>query len=95
MSDMVDEIVNVITADGRTIIGLLRGFDQHLNIVLDQCHERIFSTTEGVKQEKLGLYIIRGENVAIVGMVDQEKELAMKYSTIKAAPLKPVIHTEL
>ena len=46
-----------------SIVGVLRGLDQVLNIVLEKCHERIFSTTEGMVQNVLGLYMIRGDNM--------------------------------
>lgn len=43
--------------------GTLKGFDQVINLVLDESHERVFSTVSGVDQVILGLYIIRGDNV--------------------------------
>lgn len=86
------EIISVITCDGRNIVGFLRGFDQTCNLILEDCHERIYSTTAGVDQVPLGLYIIRGDNVAIVGEVDEEKDLAIDHATVKAEPLKPVVH---
>jgi small nuclear ribonucleoprotein (snRNP)-like protein len=57
------EVITVITNDGRNIVGNLRGFDQATNLILDECHERIFSPIEGVQQEVLGLYVIRGDNM--------------------------------
>jgi small nuclear ribonucleoprotein (snRNP)-like protein len=36
--------VSVITNDGRNIIGVLRGYDQTTNLILDECHERVYST---------------------------------------------------
>ena len=35
--------ITVITNDGRSIVGILRGYDQATNIVLDECHERVYS----------------------------------------------------
>lgn len=43
--------------------GTLKGFDQTINLVLEDAHERIFSHTQGVEQVPLGLYLIRGDNV--------------------------------
>ena len=43
--------------------GILRGFDQTINIILEESHERVFSTTSGVEQVVLGLYIVRGDNM--------------------------------
>ena len=57
--------INKYLTDKRyySILGVLRGFDQVLNVVLERCHERIFSTTQGVVQNVLGLYMIRGDNM--------------------------------
>lgn len=47
---MVDKVVHVVTNDGRNIVGLMKGFDQTTNIILDECHERVFSSAAGVEQ---------------------------------------------
>ena len=57
------ESITVITCDGRNLVGNLRGYDQTTNVVLDECHERVFSPDAGVEQVVLGLYIIRGDNM--------------------------------
>lgn len=49
--------------DGRIVVGVLKGFDQAVNLVLEQSHERIFSATEGVTQVEVGLFVVRGDNV--------------------------------
>lgn len=43
--------------------GLLKGFDQKVNIILSDTEERVFSKTDGTEVVPLGLYIVRGENV--------------------------------
>ena len=43
--------------------GTLKGFDQAINLVLDDSHERVYNTHMGVEQVLLGLYIVRGDNV--------------------------------
>jgi U6 snRNA-associated Sm-like protein LSm8 len=45
------------------IKGTLKGFDQTVNIILDDSHERVYSVTQGVEQVALGLYIVRGDNM--------------------------------
>jgi len=44
--------------------GVLRGFDQTINLILDDSYERVFSMN-GVEQVKLGVFIVRGDNVYI------------------------------
>jgi U6 snRNA-associated Sm-like protein LSm8 len=38
----VNKLISVITGDGRNIIGLMKGFDQTVNIVLEDSHERVY-----------------------------------------------------
>ena len=49
--------------------GTLKGFDQTINLVLEDAHERIFSHTQGVEQVPLGLYLIRGDNVSVPSLI--------------------------
>ena len=50
LEGFVDKVVEIVTNDGRVIVGLLKGFDQTTNVILDECHERVFSSTAGVEQ---------------------------------------------
>ncbi|KAF9591057.1 hypothetical protein IFM89_001267 [Coptis chinensis] len=59
----INEQISIITNDGHNIVGLLKGFDQATNTILDEYHERVYSTKEGFQQLVLGLYIIRGDNM--------------------------------
>ena len=52
----------------RTNKGILRGYDQLINIILDESHERVYSSTHGVDQVVLGLYVIRGDNVYVISV---------------------------
>ncbi|XP_066368833.1 sm-like protein LSM8 isoform X2 [Miscanthus floridulus] len=91
LEPLVDQVISVITNDGRNIVGTLRGFDQATNIIRDESHERVYSRKEGVQQLVLGLYIIRGDNI-VVGEVDEELDSRLDMSKLRAHPLKPVIH---
>ncbi|XP_070559852.1 U6 snRNA-associated Sm-like protein LSm8 [Ptychodera flava] len=88
----INHTVSVVTNDGRMIVGTLKGFDQTINLILDESHERVFSSTQGVEQVVLGLYIIRGDNIAVVGEIDDETDNSLDLSNIKAEPLNPVVH---
>ena len=56
-------ILNTLDRTDLTDAGTLKGFDQTVNLVLDDAHERVFSDSQGVEQVPLGLYLIRGDNV--------------------------------
>jgi small nuclear ribonucleoprotein len=70
MSEMTTEILEsslgktvlVRLRGGRSIRGRLKGFDQHLNLVLEDTEDT--SNIENVS--KLGTIIVRGDNVVIV-----------------------------
>lgn len=51
------------TADDGRWQGVLKGFDQCVNVVLDDSFERVFSLKEPVEAVELGLYIVRGDNM--------------------------------
>lgn len=92
LESYVNHTVSVITADGRNIVGTLKGFDQTINVILDDSHERVYSNTQGVEQVVLGLYIIRGDNIAVIGEVDDELDSRLDLMNIRADPLNAVIH---
>lgn len=49
----------------RVMQGTLRGFDQMVNLILEESHERVYSPTAGVALEVLGLFVVRGDNVYV------------------------------
>mmetsp|Transcript_12453 Transcript_12453/g.20846 ORF Transcript_12453/g.20846 Transcript_12453/m.20846 type:complete len:96 (-) Transcript_12453:793-1080(-) len=93
LQEWLNKTVSIITSDGRNVIGHLKGFDQTMNVILEQSHERVFSEDKGVVQNPLGLYIIRGDNIVVVAELDEDLDSQIDLDTLKAAPLKPVIHS--
>jgi len=63
--------------DGRKIIGIMRSFDQFANVVLEEAIERII-VDKRFADVPLGLYVIRGENVVLIGQI------------VRAATLQPM-----
>lgn len=92
LEGLINHIVSVITGDGRIIVGTLKGFDQTINLILDDSFERVFSSGQGVEQVVLGLYIVRGDNVAVVGEIDEDVEKRLDFSSIKAEPLNAIVY---
>uniref|UniRef100_A0A1B6DJZ1 U6 snRNA-associated Sm-like protein LSm1 n=1 Tax=Clastoptera arizonana TaxID=38151 RepID=A0A1B6DJZ1_9HEMI len=69
----VDKKLMVLLRDGRTLIGILRSVDQFANLVLHKTIERIHVGKEYGDIER-GVFIVRGENVVLIGEIDREKE---------------------
>ena len=93
LKEMIGKQISVITCDGRNIVGTLRGYDQVTNVILEECHERVYSLDAGVEQVVLGLYIIRGDNIAIIGEIDPERDAKTDLSKVRAEAMKPVSHS--
>lgn len=92
LDSYVNNTVSIITADGRNFVGTLKGFDQTINVILDESHERVFSTENGIEQVVLGLHIIRGDNIAIIGQIDEAIDGRLDFQAIRSEPLGPVVH---
>jgi|EP00161_Ancyromonas_sigmoides_P027534 U6 snRNA-associated Sm-like protein LSm1 len=65
----LDRPVIVVLRDGRKLLGQMSSYDQFANVVLTSARERIHvGDVHG--DIPLGLYIVRGENVVLVGELD-------------------------
>mmetsp|Transcript_4822 Transcript_4822/g.14534 ORF Transcript_4822/g.14534 Transcript_4822/m.14534 type:complete len:145 (+) Transcript_4822:2877-3311(+) len=71
--EQLDKQVIVCLRDGRCILGWLRSFDQYANVVLENAVERIV-VAESFGDIPQGIFVIRGENVMILGEVDPSRE---------------------
>eukprot|EP01001_Neometanema_parovale_P000066 NODE_10067_length_611_cov_83.981557_g9793_i0.p1 GENE.NODE_10067_length_611_cov_83.981557_g9793_i0~~NODE_10067_length_611_cov_83.981557_g9793_i0.p1 ORF type:complete len:100 (-),score=6.47 NODE_10067_length_611_cov_83.981557_g9793_i0:245-544(-) len=90
----VDKLVSCLTNDGRHIVGTLKGFDQCVNIILVDSTERVYSTSAGVEEVTLGLYLIRGDNLSVIGQIDETADAALQatFADIRCQPLPALTH---
>jgi U6 snRNA-associated Sm-like protein LSm8 len=65
---MVERLVSVITTDGRHYVGILKGFDQALNIILSQA--KLFSWEPLLTEIDCKAQIIRGDTVVLIGLLE-------------------------
>ncbi|KAJ0402729.1 hypothetical protein P43SY_007871 [Pythium insidiosum] len=89
--DQLDKRILVVLRDGRHLVGVVRSFDQYSNIILQDTYERhvaggLFCDIE------LGLNIIRGENIVLLGELDEEKEREQPH--MKRATMDEVCEAE-
>lgn len=75
---MASQRVVVLTADGRCVKGMLRGFDQLQNLVLEHTVEVVYPSASAnggsVEEMTHGLMVVRGDNVAVVGLAGETEE---------------------
>lgn len=82
----VDRKIFVLLRDGKLLFGVLRTFDQYANLILQDCVERIYiPELKEYAEEDRGIFMIRGENVVMLGEVDIDKE-DQPLETLKRIP---------
>jgi len=62
LEENLGKTVLVRLRGGKNLRGRLKGFDQHLNLVLEETDD----ITDAENIEKLGVIIVRGDNVVII-----------------------------
>ncbi|KAG6418373.1 hypothetical protein SASPL_120577 [Salvia splendens] len=72
LASYLDKKLLVLLRDGRKLLGILRSFDQFANVVLEGACERLI-VGDLYCDIPLGLYVMRGENVVLIGELDPLK----------------------
>jgi small nuclear ribonucleoprotein len=62
LEESLSKIVLVRLKGGKSLRGRLKGYDQHLNLVLEETED----TTNNENVKKLGVIIVRGDNVILI-----------------------------
>ena len=62
LDESINKNVLIKLKGGKTITGLLQGFDQHMNLLLDHSEE---IPSEG-ESKSLGSIVVRGDNVVMI-----------------------------
>jgi small nuclear ribonucleoprotein len=62
LEESLSKIVLVRLKGGKSLRGKLKGYDQHLNLVLEETED----TTNSENIRKLGVIIVRGDNVILI-----------------------------
>ncbi|GJE92934.1 U6 snRNA-associated Sm-like protein LSm7 [Phanerochaete sordida] len=70
-----NERIRVKFTGGREVTGVLKGFDQLLNLVLDDVEEQLHSES-GPSTRQLGLVVLRGPTITLLSPVDGFEEIA-------------------
>lgn len=83
------EKLMLVLRDGRKIIGVMRSFDQFSNIVLEHAEERVV-VGKRFADVPLGLYVIRGENLVLLGQIVRACDASIRVPGPTASP--PLAH---
>ena len=61
----VDKRISLLLKDGRVLEGKLTGFDEYMNMVLEETTER----TAAEEERRLGTVVLRGNNVVSIAIL--------------------------
>lgn len=89
------EKVLIITADGRTLIGTLLSCDQLTNVVLNNTIERVIRPPEDLEpssEVSHGLYLVRGDNITVCGLVDEELDKSIDWEKVRGSVIGGTKH---
>jgi U6 snRNA-associated Sm-like protein LSm7 len=80
LARFIDAGVRVKLSGGREVTGTLKGYDQLLNLVLDEAVEHVRDAEDPLKitdeTRKLGLLVCRGTSVMVCSSLDGMEEVA-------------------
>ena len=67
MNNTKEKVVLIRLRNTKTIQGILKDFDIHMNLTLEDAED-----TSDEKPEKLGKILIRGDNILLISMPEEE-----------------------
>mmetsp|Transcript_6035 Transcript_6035/g.8794 ORF Transcript_6035/g.8794 Transcript_6035/m.8794 type:complete len:102 (-) Transcript_6035:325-630(-) len=93
LSELTNKSVTLLTCDGRLITGTLIGYDQLQNLILKQSYEKVYSMEAPVEKVELGLFVVRGDNVAVISEVvaTADGDEDGKDEDVRAEPIPPIV----
>ncbi|ORY57549.1 uncharacterized protein BCR38DRAFT_461268 [Pseudomassariella vexata] len=95
LAGYMNKKVLILTADSRTLVGQLVGCDQLTNLVLQNAVERVIQTRDSPEpsgEHPLGLYIVRGDNVCTVGLIDEALDASINWREVKGSAIGGTKH---
>ncbi|KAE8163967.1 hypothetical protein BDV40DRAFT_298903 [Aspergillus tamarii] len=76
LSKYMDKEVRVKFNGGREVVGTLKGFDQLMNLVLDDVKESMRDDEGNENTRSLGLIVARGTIIVLISPADGSEEIA-------------------
>lgn len=91
LAKYMDKGIRVKFSGGREAVGTLKGYDQLMNLVLDDVKE-IMRDDEGVESSRsLGLLVARGTMLVLISPLDGSQEIANPFMAPDSADDAPAL----
>lgn len=72
----MDKKISVKMSGGREVVGVLKGYDALMNLVLDDVEESMHDEENKISTRSLGLVVVRGTLLVLISPVDGSEEIA-------------------
>ncbi|KAH6689144.1 hypothetical protein F5X68DRAFT_77720 [Plectosphaerella plurivora] len=95
LGSYMNKKVLIVTADSRILVGNLAAVDNNTNLALSNAHERVIQTPDSEDpsvEVPLGLYLVRGDNVCTIGLVDEKLDSDIDWSQVKGNAIGGIKH---
>ncbi|KAI4841380.1 hypothetical protein E4T44_07824 [Aureobasidium sp. EXF-8845] len=92
LNQYMNKKICIITVDGRTLVGTLVSCDQVTNLVLKETVERVIRPQDDPEESSEtphGLYMIRGDNVVVCGLVDEAMDSSIDWTKVRGEAERP------
>ncbi|TNY19047.1 U6 snRNA-associated Sm-like protein LSm7 [Rhodotorula diobovata] len=85
LAKYVDKKIRVKFTGGREVVGTLKGYDQLLNLVMDDLEEAVNDPATGLpyvpaRSRSLGLAVLRGTSLVVISPLDGSEEIANPFA---------------
>ncbi|CAK7267175.1 U4/U6-U5 snRNP complex subunit LSM8 [Sporothrix epigloea] len=95
LNNYLEKKVLVLTVDSRILVGKLVSIDNSTNLVLVGTVERVINTPdddEPSAEVPLGLYLVRGDNVCSIGLVDEQLDASIDWTKVRGQVIGTTKH---
>ncbi|CAK7215839.1 U4/U6-U5 snRNP complex subunit LSM8 [Sporothrix curviconia] len=95
LNNYLEKKVLVLTVDSRILVGTLASIDNSTNLVLLGTVERVINTPdddEPSAEVPLGLYLVRGDNVCSIGLVDEQLDASIDWTKVRGQVIGTTKH---
>ncbi|MCJ1247146.1 Sm-like protein lsm7 [Trapelia coarctata] len=80
LSKYMDKQINVKFNGGREVVGTLKGYDQLMNLVLDDVQELLRDDEGNESSRALGLMVARGTLLVLISPVDGSEQISNPFN---------------